>query len=162
MNSLIPIYSLNSCNGSLFAGTIGLLTLYKSQVHCFGVMHWWNCSSLESAPCLQRQVAEICERIVLLLGFITQQLHGKIGKIEIHFKFRYNVANLAVFPRIWACVFVELRVCLKTYGLLVIGLVLIEICLFFGLVFRRFLITDFWLFFKFTCLFLQHNLASLI
>jgi len=72
-----------------------------------------------------------------------------------------SVANLAVFPRIWACVFVELRVCLKTYGLLVIGLVLIEICLFFGLVFRRFLITDFWLFFKFTCLFLQNNLASL-
>jgi len=59
-----------------------------------------------------------------------------------------SVANLAVFPRIWACVFVELRVCLKTYGLLVIGLVLIEICLFFGLVFRRFLITDFWLFFQ--------------
>ena len=34
----------------------------------------------------------------------------------------------------------ELRVCLKTCGLLVFGLVLIEICLFFGLVFHGFLL----------------------
>jgi len=52
---------------------------------------------------------------------------------------RDSVANLAVFPRIWACFFVELRVFLKTCGLLVLGLILIEIRLFFGVVFRRFL-----------------------
>ena len=50
-----------------------------------------------------------------------------------------SAANLAVFPQIWACFFVELRFFLKTCGLLVFGLVLIEICVFFGLVFCRFL-----------------------
>ena len=43
-----------------------------------------------------------------------------------------SAANLAVFPQIWACFFVELRFFLKTCGLLVFGLVLIEICLFFA------------------------------
>jgi len=43
-----------------------------------------------------------------------------------------SVANLAVFPRIWAYF-------LWTCGLLVFGLVLLEICLFFGLVVCRFL-----------------------
>jgi len=47
-------------------------------------------------------------------------------------------ANLAVFPRIWACFF-EVAVFFKTCGLLVFGLVLTEIFLFFGLVFCRFL-----------------------
>jgi len=43
-----------------------------------------------------------------------------------------SVANLAFFSRSWACFSVELRVFLKTCGLLVFGLVLIEICLFFA------------------------------
>jgi len=34
-----------------------------------------------------------------------------------------SVVNLAVFPRIWACVFVELRMFLMTCGLVVFGLV---------------------------------------
>ena len=42
-----------------------------------------------------------------------------------------SVANLAFFSRSWACFSVELRVFLKTCGLLVFGLVLIEVCLFF-------------------------------
>jgi len=50
-------------------------------------------------------------------------------------------ANLGLF-------FVELRVFLKTCGLLVFGLVLVEICLFFGLVFCRFQFCRL-LFFKF-------------
>jgi len=59
-----------------------------------------------------------------------------------------------VFPLIWACVFVELRVCLKTCGLLVIGLVFIEICLFFRFVFYRFLFRGlFFLFFMALLLF---------
>jgi len=28
------------------------LTLHKNQVHCSGVMQWWDCSSLRSNPCL--------------------------------------------------------------------------------------------------------------
>jgi len=44
----------------------------------------------------------------------------------------HSVANLAVFPCIRTCFFVELRVFLKTCGLLVFGLVLIENCLFFA------------------------------
>jgi len=52
---------------------------------------------------------------------------------------RFSVANLAVFPRIWTCFYVELRDFLKTCGLLVFGLVLMEIGSFFGLVFCRFL-----------------------
>ena len=43
-----------------------------------------------------------------------------------------NVANLAVFPRIWACFLVGLRAFLKTCGWLVFGLVSTEICLFFA------------------------------
>jgi len=50
-----------------------------------------------------------------------------------------SVANLAFFPRIWACFLVELRFFFKTCGLLVFGLVSIEFCLFFGLVFCRLL-----------------------
>jgi len=50
-----------------------------------------------------------------------------------------SVANLKVFPRVWACFFVELRFFFKTCGLLIFGLALIEICLFFGLVFCRFM-----------------------
>jgi len=48
-----------------------------------------------------------------------------------------SVANHAVFQRIWACFFVVLRACLMACGLLVCGLVLIEICLYFGLVFMQ-------------------------
>jgi len=38
--SLFPFYWLNSCNDSSFAGM--MLTLHKSQVHCSGVMQWWE------------------------------------------------------------------------------------------------------------------------
>jgi len=44
---------------------------------------------------------------------------------------RFSVANLAGFPRIWTCFYVELRDFLKTCGLLVFGLVLMEIGSFF-------------------------------
>jgi len=50
--------------------------------------------------------------------------------------------NLAVFPRIWVSFFVDLRVFLKTCWLLVFGLILTEICLFFGLVFSDFCFSD--------------------
>ena len=53
-----------------------------------------------------------------------------------------SVANLVVCPGIWACFFVELRFFLKTCGLLVFGLVLIENCCFFGLVFADFCFAD--------------------
>jgi len=43
------------------------------------------------------------------------------------------------FPANLTCFFVDLRFFLKTWALLVFGLVLIEICLFFGLAFCRFL-----------------------
>ena len=36
----------------------------KSQVHCSGVMQWWACSSLMSAPLLAEAGCETCERIV--------------------------------------------------------------------------------------------------
>jgi len=50
---------------------------------------------------------------------------------QVTFMAARSVTNLAVFPRIWACFFVELRVFLKTCGWLAFGLVLTEICLFF-------------------------------
>jgi len=56
--------------------------------------------------------------------------HYLAGKCKIS-----SDVNLAVFPRNWACFFVELRVFMKACGLLVFGLVVNEICLFFGLVF---------------------------
>jgi len=43
-----------------------------------------------------------------------------------------SAANIAVFPRIWACFFCGGAGSLKTCGLLVFGLVLTEICLFFA------------------------------
>jgi len=61
---------------------------------------------------------------------------------------RASVTNLAVFPRIWVCFFCGFAVFWGDCGLLVFGFVLIEICLFFGLVFRRFLFCGL-LFFKF-------------
>ena len=62
----------------------------------------------------------------------------------------YNIANLAVFPQIWACFFVQLRVFLKTCGWLVFGLVLTEIysTCFLGLFFADFCFSDCF-FFKF-------------
>jgi len=48
---------INSCNGNSFADMT--LTLHKSQVHCFGNMQLWACSSLMFAPCLQRQVEKL-------------------------------------------------------------------------------------------------------
>jgi len=67
---LIPTDSLNSCNHGLFDSMT--LILHKSQVHCSGVMHR-DGLAFHSFPllCLQRQVAENCDRIVLLLGFIS-------------------------------------------------------------------------------------------
>jgi len=44
----------------------------------------------------------------------------------------FSVANLPTFPRIRACVFLELRVFLKTCRLLVLGFVFLKICLFFA------------------------------
>jgi len=35
---------VNFCNDSLYADM--KLTLPKSQVHCYGNMQWWGCSSL--------------------------------------------------------------------------------------------------------------------
>jgi len=60
-----------------------------------------------------------------------------------------SVANLAVFPRIWACFFCGVAGFLKTCRLLVFGLVLIEISLFFGLVFCRFLLCGLFFFSNF-------------
>ena len=35
------------------------LTVHKSHVHCFGIMQWWACSSLNPLLCLQRQIAKL-------------------------------------------------------------------------------------------------------
>jgi len=59
-----------------------------------------------------------------------------------------SVANLAVFPRIWACFFVELRFDLKTCWLLVFWLVSTEIYSFLSLFFADFCFSDCF-FFKF-------------
>jgi len=56
VSSSIPINWFNSCNVSLC--TSMTLTLHASQVHCFGVMHWWACRSLLSAH-MQRQVVKL-------------------------------------------------------------------------------------------------------
>jgi len=47
ISSLILISWVNSCNDSLFADMT--LTLHKSQVHCFGNMQLWDCSSIRFA-----------------------------------------------------------------------------------------------------------------
>jgi len=48
-----------------------LAGLHKSQVHCAGVMQWWACSSLMSAPLSAEAGCETCERIVLMLFFVS-------------------------------------------------------------------------------------------
>ena len=57
-----------------------------------------------------------------------------------------SVANLAFFPRIWACFFLNLRFFLESCGVLIFGLVLFKNCLFLGLFFANFLISGllFW------------------
>jgi len=61
ISSLILISWVNSCNGSLFADMT--LTLHKSQLHCFGNMQLWACSSLHPLLCLQRQVAKLASEL---------------------------------------------------------------------------------------------------
>jgi len=51
-SSLILISWVNSCNDSLFADMT--LTLHKSQVHCFGNMQLWACSSIRFFACRGR------------------------------------------------------------------------------------------------------------
>jgi len=47
------------------------LTLHKSQVHSYSVMHWWRCRSLMSSPLPTEAGCESRKRIVLLLIFIA-------------------------------------------------------------------------------------------
>jgi len=69
LSSLTPINWFNSCNDSLFAGMT--LTLYKSQVHCSGVVQWWACSSLLSAPLPAEAGWETCELVFILMVLIA-------------------------------------------------------------------------------------------
>ena len=93
----------------------------------------WQC--LTVALCHNTTVLSQCLllwRILKLCSYV--QLTGHMNAAQ-----STNIANLGVFPRtwlvfLWICVFF-----LKTWALLVFGLVLIEICLFFGLAFCRFL-----------------------
>jgi len=74
--------------------------------------------------------------VLLLVGWViwnNKPLPLPSDHLCLVVTFCISVANLAFSPRIWACFSVELRFFLKTCGLLV----LIEICLFFGLVFCR-------------------------
>jgi len=71
-----------SCIGCI-SSRPALLTLHASQVHCFGVMHWWACSSLLSAPMLAEESGQTCDRFVLLYVFIAY--HGNKSS-EVHFK----------------------------------------------------------------------------
>jgi len=44
------------------------LTLQKSQVHYSGVMQWWDCSSLMSAPWpAEKQVSKLESRLFYLV-----------------------------------------------------------------------------------------------
>jgi len=49
---LISYRFINYCNDSLFAG---MTLVLKSQVHCSGVIQWWDCSSLASTALLVEQ-----------------------------------------------------------------------------------------------------------
>jgi len=74
ISNLILISWVNSCNDSLFADMI--LTLRKSQVHCFDNMQLWACSSLNPLVCLERQVSKLavnCSTIGLCCVTITWQ-----------------------------------------------------------------------------------------
>jgi len=47
------------------------LRLHMSQIHCSGVMQWWACSSLMSAPLPAEAGCQTCEQTVPLLVFIV-------------------------------------------------------------------------------------------
>jgi len=61
ISNLILISWVNSCNDSLFADMI--LTLHKSQIHCFDNMQLWACSSINPLLCLQRQVSKLASEL---------------------------------------------------------------------------------------------------
>jgi len=71
ISSLILISWVNSCSDSLLADMV--LTLHKSQVHCFGNMQLWACSSIDP-PLPAEASCETKERIVLLLTFVANNI----------------------------------------------------------------------------------------
>ena len=68
VSSSIPINWFISYNDRLFAGTT--LTLHKNQVYCPGVMQWWVCRSLMSAPLPAEAGWQTCQRSVFLMVYI--------------------------------------------------------------------------------------------
>jgi len=69
VSSLFLMNWFNSYNDSLFAEMTP--TQHKGQFPCSGVIPWWACSSLMSAPLPAEAGCETCEQIVLLLVFIA-------------------------------------------------------------------------------------------
>jgi len=53
------------------------LTLHKSQVHSYGVMQWWACSSLMSPPLPAEAGCESRERIVVLFFLYCVTIPGQ-------------------------------------------------------------------------------------
>jgi len=77
VSRLIPINWFNSCHDSSFAGMT--LALHKSQVRSSGIMQYWACSSLTSAPLPAEEVTRglfYCWLILLPLLYA----HVRIAK----------------------------------------------------------------------------------
>jgi len=114
------------------------LTLHKSrQVQCSGNMQWWACSSLNLLLCLQRQVAKFGSELFYSWPWLrNNNLATNTRRCTSNYGNRRFAACTAVLPtlrfsREFGLVFCQVAGFLKTCVLLVFGLVLFEICLFF-------------------------------
>ena len=119
------------------------ITLHTSQVHCSGVMQWWAYSSLNLLLCLQRQVAKVANELFYYwpllrnnnMATIFRRCTSSYGGRRFA-ACNYQCCQPCGFPANLGLFFVDLRVFWRLAG-----------CLFFGLVFCRFLFCGL-LFFK--------------
>jgi len=115
------------------------LTLHKSrQVQCSGNMQWWACSSLNLLLCLQRQVTKLGSELFYSRPLLrNNELAPNPRRCPSNYGNRRFAACTAVLPtsrfsREFGLVVCQVAGFLNTCKLLVIGLVLFEICLFFS------------------------------
>ena len=112
------------------------LTLHKSrQVQCSGNMQWWACSSLNLLLCLQRQVTKLGSELFYSWPLLrNNELATNPRRCPLNYgnrRFAAAVLPTSRFSREFDLIFCQVAGFLKTCVLLVFGLVLFEICLFF-------------------------------
>ena len=89
---LIPINWFDSCNDSFLAGM--KLTLHKTQVHSYSVMHW--CLAVHSSPllCLQRRAAKVASGLFCYWSLVrNNNMATNLQRFTLYYGSRRFVAG---------------------------------------------------------------------